>query len=445
MTESALIASRSGPVPPWLRRTVTALGYGIDTRIVVDEPEDGRYYLPPGTLDRVRTRCREGQLQLVVIDGVVHPGQAIDLESALPATIRDRREIVWQRLATAGNDVAEWCQTLRTCRIERRRAEREQREQAAQGPSGTSGRVAELERRCQRARESLEASRTEQRRQVANSYGGVDADVVIVGRICGHATRLWASLTDRTVNPTGPLRPTEPATEIVSIGAHEVSMTTIPGLLGTGPEWYVRAVPGTQAALERADVVVAVDDSVAGAAELGEVAVEAAGLDEGALQAGNSGDATGRATESTDTRGDTAGVSCLLAVAPPEQTNPERPERDRTAGNRTAPNRKTADRAVRNRSAPGWVAGVVDRTVPGAIQSRLAESLPSVRLRIQLPYGDGAHALVSRLHDRGIVESIDYGDAIALTVELSQRTATDVREAVEGLGGDVDLGPHNDP
>jgi 50S ribosomal subunit-associated GTPase HflX len=435
MTETALIASLSESIPSWLAETVTALGYDIGTQMTVGGREDGRYYLPPDTLDSVKTRCREDQLSLVVIDGTVHPGQAVDLASALPATVWDRRELVWQRLATAGNEIAEKRLALRESRIERRRAERDQRKQATAAPSGTSGRVAELDRRCQRARESLAVSQTKQRKHITDTHGGVDADIVIVSRICGGANSLWASLTDRPADLAGPLAPPTPVTDVVTVGAHEVSVTTTPGLFRSLPEWYWETISGTQAALERADVIIAVDDSMGEAAELGKTAIETTGLWEAAVQVGEPDDRAVRETESANPVADSAGVACLLAVPTPNQPTPNQPVSDRTAPDHTAPKQTT----------PGWVAGVVDRSVPEAVRSRLAELLPSARLRIQLPYGDGTQSLVSRLHNRGVVETIDYGGDIALTVEVPNRAA-EVQRQVEKLGGQhTELGSGSEP
>lgn len=410
MTETALIASLSGSISSWLAQTVTALGYDIDTQIAVDGQEDGRYHLPPDTLEQVKTQCREAHLSLVVIDGAVHPGQAVDLAATLPTTVWDRRELVWQRLASAGNEVAETRLRLRESRIERRRAERDQRKQATQDPSGTSGRVAELDRRCQQARKSLEAGQTEQRKHITDTYGGVDADIVIVGRICGRANVLWASLVDHPADLGGPLAPATPVTETVTVGAHKVSLTTTPGLLGSLPEWYQETVPGTQAALEQADVIIAVEDSIGKAVELGKTAIKAA----------EPGEAAVCEAESRNPEAESADVTCLLTVPAPDQTAP-------------------------NRTTPGWVVGVVDRSVPETVRSRLAALLPSTRLGIRLPYRDGAQSLVSRLHNRGVVEDIDYGDEIALTVELPDQAST-VRREVDKLGGKhTDLGSGDGP
>jgi hypothetical protein len=102
MPELALIVSQSGRVTHGLPALVSARGCDPVETLVTDRPEDGRYYLAPGTVERVerRTAGAEREPPVLVVDGTVHPGQAVDLRARLPSvTVRDRRELLWERLA----------------------------------------------------------------------------------------------------------------------------------------------------------------------------------------------------------------------------------------------------------------------------------------------------------------------------------------------------------
>ncbi|ESS04466.1 MAG: GTPase [uncultured archaeon A07HR67] len=379
MTERALIASRSGAVTPWVEQTVAALGYDVTAQLTAEAPEHGRYHVPPGLVDRLRTRLDNLDVSLVAVDGLVHPGQAVDLASALPqTTIRDRRGVVWERLAAGGNSAAERSLALRTHQTERRRAARDQREDSTRGPTGTSGRVEELDRRCQRARESAQTARDDQRRRVETAHDGVDQHVALVGAAGESTGPLRAALTDSVAGEDGPFTPARPVTETTSIGPHDLAVTDTPGIPPALPEWYARAVPGTLAALDRADVVVL---------------------------AGSSNNA-GELAQSVCNRTD--GV--LLLGLPPDELD----------------------------GAPDVVSDTLDRTAPDSVRARVADHLPTVRLGLWLPYSDGAHALVSRLHDRADVLSVDYDDTVAVTVDVPAGVAPELRRRVDSLGGDCD-------
>ena len=254
--ETALVASRSGGVPDWFEATVAALGYDVTGTLSVDRPEHGRYNLPPGLVDRLAERARTADISLVAVDELLHPGQMVDLDGALPVTVRDRRGVVWQRLGGVADD----CLALRDCRLERRRAAGAERDSAGQAPSGGGGRVADLDRREQELRARRDECRGAARERVSTAYDGVDARVVLVGPPAARTTRLWAGLTDEPGDPSGPVHPPEPRTAVTTVGPHEVAVTDTPGLVEGLPAWYTDAVPGTIAALEAADVVVVVSE-----------------------------------------------------------------------------------------------------------------------------------------------------------------------------------------
>lgn len=379
MGERALVASRSGAVSPWLEPVVGALGYEVDGTLVVDAPEHGEYHLPPGLVERLADRIGATDSGYLAVDGDLHPGQFADLLAALPpVTLRDRRGVAYERLGAGGNEAAATLLELQERRTERRQAVNESREAATEGPTGTAGRVEELERRCQRLRERLEERQAAAREAVGTGYAGVDARVVLLGPPTAPTTPLWTGLTGAEPGEAGPLAPAEPVTATTRIGPHEVAVTDTPGAVGGLPEWFVGSVPGTTAALERADAVVLVggpDDAAALAALDGAVAE----------------------------RSDAARLPAAPAGAVPRERS----------------------------LAP------VDPGEPEAVRSRLAGLLETATLAVRLPYDDEAHALVSWLHDRTAVESVAYGDAIVLSVTAPASATAEIRRRVEAVGGEL--------
>jgi 50S ribosomal subunit-associated GTPase HflX len=378
MTDTAFLASRTGPLPGWFEATVAALGYEPAATLTVDRPEHGRYNLPPGLVDRVARRLGETDAAFLGVDELLHPGQRVDLEAALPpVTVRDRRGVVWRRLAAA-NPVAERSLALRDARVERRRVAGAERDSNRQSPGGSGDRVGELDRRCQQLRADLETLRTEARERVTDAHGGVDARVVLVGPPTALSTALRTALTDNdaTGDPFGPARPT---TTVTTIGPHKVALTDTPGLVAELPDWYTGVVPGTLAALEDASAAVVV---------------------------GERHDPLERCCRAVEDRVD----GPLVPVLP------------------------GADSPVAGLDP-------VDGATPGAVRSRLAAVLPSSRLALSLPYGDETHALVSRLHDQVTVHTVEYGETVLLDVEVPAGRVDRLRRRVGELGGESEPQP----
>lgn len=261
MAEQALLATRTGSLTPGLKPIVSALGYTVTDTFSADSPEDNQYYLPPELVEKLADELTAAEHQYLAVDGFLHEGQLVDLADALgQVTIRDRRDVVFERLAGGGNETAEICLELRQRRIERRRAIRAQRSDAVSGPSGTSGTVSELDAECERLEKRRAEQQDKTRRQIDQSYGGVDAHVVVIGTITDPTSECWAELAD-SAGSDGPLRPATPATAVIDLASYELAVTETPGLIDSEAEWFVEAIPGTVAAVERADVVIAVGET----------------------------------------------------------------------------------------------------------------------------------------------------------------------------------------
>lgn len=381
MTGTALLASRSGPVPEWFAETVGALGYDPTGTLTVTAPENGRYHLPPGLVARLEQRIAETDAAFVGVDGLVHPGQMLDLATALSSvTVRGRRGVVWQRLQTE-NAVAKHRLELRDTRVERRRVVRDERDSAASGPED-SGRVDELDRRCQRLQAGLETRRADARERVQAAYDGVDAHVTLVGPPTGETTDLWEGLTGQSASGGGAFSPARPVSAVTNAGPHELALTDTPGFVDGLPAWYTDTVPETQAALSRADVVVVAGETAVSTAEL---------------------------SRTVDERFDATVVPAPRSGSPGEAVLP--------AGD------------------------PVDGSSPEAVRTRLATVVPSERLALSLPYTDDAHALVSWLYDQGTVDALEYGERITVTVELSRSRTERLRQRLGRLDAETERLP----
>lgn len=378
MTDTAFLASRTGPVPGWFEATVAALGHEPAAALTVDGPEHGRYNLPPGLVDRLAGRLRETDAAFLGVDELLHPGQRVDLEAALPpVTVRDRRGVVWRHLATT-NPVAETALALRAARVERRRVAGAERDSDTQSPGGSGGRVVELDRRCQQLGDDLETLRVEARERVTDAHSGVDTRVVLVGPPTTSSTALQAELTGN--DPTnGPFGPAQPTTAVTTVGPHEVALTDTPGLVAGLPDWYAGTVPGTLAALDDASAAVVVGE-----------------------------------------RRDPLERCCRVV--------------DDRVGGPLVPVLPGADSPIIGRDP-------VDSAGPDAVRSRLAAVLPSSRLALSLPYSDETHALVSRLHDSATVHTVSYGETVLLDVEVPTGRVDSLRRQVVALDGESESQP----
>jgi len=263
MSEPALITSQSGRLTRGLPALVAARGYEPVSTLVTDRPEDGQYYVSPGTIDRIEQRAADtgrGRLTLVV-DGVPHPGQLADLRARLQSvSVRDKRRVVWEHLAEK-NPVAATCIELQTARIARQQAVDSQRGAATRSPSGTSGRLADIDSRIVDLRDALERRQRTASQRVQTSYTGADARVVLLGRGDAPTTVLWTALTDGSTTP-GTGRPARPVTSTATVGPHTLAVTDTPGVPGSDgiPHWLTRAVPGLSTALTQATCVLGVGE-----------------------------------------------------------------------------------------------------------------------------------------------------------------------------------------
>lgn len=262
MTDPALVVSQSGRPTDGLPALVAANGHEPVATLVVDRPEDGQYYLSPATVEQVENHdVAERESATLVVDGAPHPGQLADLQARLRSTaVVDTRHVLWARLAGA-NPVAETRLELRTARVERRRAADAQRDAATRGPSGTSGRLADVERRVEDLRGTLDERQVAARRRVRTGHADADAGVVVLGRVGAPTAALWSALTGEA-GASGVGRPARPTTATRAVGPHALAVTDTPGIPGDEgpPEWLTRAVPGLAAALEGATVVLGVGE-----------------------------------------------------------------------------------------------------------------------------------------------------------------------------------------
>jgi len=355
-----------------------------DVRIV-SATGHNRYGIDPGAIDRLQEiwiKADTRSTQRLIVNGVLHPGQIVDLNNALSSvTVWDRRDVVLRRLSDGNNPLAPTCLELRQCRIDHRRAMQHQRHAATDGPDD-SGQVHELNHRKQTLQKKIETAIADQQQSIENAYSDVDAHVSIISSIDAEpvANDIYSRL-NPTVDSelTEILRPATPVTTVTTIDPHEVAVTRLTPLITDVPTWYERVIAGTFKMLTQADVVVI------------------AGID----------DHTHTDNESTD---DTA--TPLMSII----STVEQHCRDNTEIlARTSESKNDTD----------------------SIRADVAAELPDTRLIVSLPYTDDAQATVSWLYDNTTVESITYDERITITVRaaVSQRDA--VQRAVTAVDGSI--------
>lgn len=373
MAARALLATRNGALTPGVEAVVSALGYEVVDVLATDDSEDNQYGLPPGLVEELRIRIAETGAEYLAIDGRAHEGQRVDLDTALPSvTIRDRRDVIAERLASGDNPAAAAQLALRERQIELRRARRDQREQSTTGPSGTSGTVSELDQACERQAVTLANEQETLRRRIIESYEGIDTHVVVVGQITAPTTTCWEALTGAK-GEDGPLRPATPTTALTEIGPHAVAVTDTPGSIVGESEWLAEVMPGTAAAIDRADILLTVGLS--------------ADRDIDALLPGDGFEG--------------AVVHCPEPAGVGDGSDPD----------------GTGD----------W-GEQIDETIRAA--------LPTTRVAVALPYSDEGHALVSTLHEETAVETVSYEGEIRLQVEIPDAAVETLGRRIEAVDGE---------
>jgi GTP-binding protein HflX len=376
----AVLLRRDGsdavPATPGVERLLRTLGYAVTEQMSTVRAEHNRFHVGPETVEAAASAVETTGADCVVVDNDLHPGQAADLLGALPpVTLRDRRTLVFDSLGAAGNAVAENRAERRRLRVERRRLANESRADRA------DARVADIDRRCDRLDDALADLVAERRHAVEQTHAGTGARVVLAERL-GADRGLWAAVAGGDGEADrNPLAPGEVATDAVALEPGPVAVTRVPGLVDGFPAWYRETVPGTVAAVERADCLVLGTDAVAPVRGTVRALREQTNAPILLAPAGAGDDHGG--VDSTD-------VSVLAAP--------------------------TADR------------------LRGAVVS----SLPTSRLSVTLPYTDDAHALVAWLHDSAAVETVDYGDHIAVTVTALPDTTEEIRRRVAALDGIIE-------
>ncbi|ERG96924.1 hypothetical protein [Haloquadratum walsbyi] len=357
-----------------------------NTRIqIVSATGHNRYGIDPETIDQLQETWIVEDTpmeQQLVVDGILHPGQIVDLSDAIPSiTVQDRRDIVLRRLSDGNNPLATICLELRQCRIDHRQAMQQQRHAATDGPDD-SGRVNELNHRKQTLQDSIESAIADQQQLIKNAYSDVDARIGVINPIGTEsaANRMCSALTsDADSQITGILRPVTPVTTTTTIGPHEVAVTRMTPLVNQIPTWYERVIAGTLEIFDEADVVVTV----------------------------NSIDYTQINNESAD---DIKKPSVSISTVVEQYCRDDTEILSRT--------------------------GDSDDEV-NSIRADVAAELPDTQLSISLPYTDSAQATVSQLYDDTTVESISYDERITLTVRVAVTQTDAIRRAVTTAGGSI--------
>jgi hypothetical protein len=268
MPKSAIIVSQSGPITDGLPEAVSEIGHDVSETFVAERAEDKRYHLSRSLLEPIEEAVvglsgsgSGPERPYLVIDGIAHPGQIVDLADRLPPTaVRDRRGAVLESLAEQ-NPVASVRSELRRAKVSIRREKTKQRGGEHDKPAGERGTVSDYEGRCQRLREQVDMRGKKVRKRVSEEYGGSDGYALVLGGFGARTTEVWSALTGTEKVTRSPTRPASSKTEEVSVGPHTVAVTDVPCIPPEGiGGWFGEAVPSVLGALSRADIVLSVGD-----------------------------------------------------------------------------------------------------------------------------------------------------------------------------------------
>lgn len=351
---------------------------------IVSATGHNRYGIDPGIINQLQETWIVEDAptkQRLVIDGILHPGQIVDLSDTLPSvTVCDRRDVILRRLSDGNNQFATMSIELRQCRIDHRRAMQHQRHAATDGPD-QSGRVNELTQRKQTLRNKIETAIADQQQSVKNAYANVDARISVISQIGTEpaANELYSSITPNIDSEiTAILRPATPMTTVTTIGPHEVAVTRVTPFITDIPPWYERVIAGTLTILNQADVI-----------------------------------AIAEANNRSHTDIEPANNIKRLPMNIQQQCKDD------------------AEILL-------WAGE--SNTDDDSIRADIAAELPDTQVTISLPYTDDAQATVSWLYNNTTVESISYDERIVLTVRVAVTQNDAVQRAVTTVDGTIQDG-----
>ena len=390
-----------------IRDLAAAAGYAVVDELAQRRREDPTYGVGRGKAEELARLVATTDVDAVVYDGSLSPGQTFSLGDLLPVgtAVVDRPRLVFGLFADATDSRAADLQLeLARLRYELPRL----REAVARDPDGVrlrpegDGRVADLERRIESAERALDgvvddraARRTERR------DAGFDL-VALAGYTNAGKSTLARRLADEVAasgeSPGGdrPFETLSTTTHRATVGGRRTAITDTVGFLDGVPHEAIRSFRATLDAVRAADCGLLVVDATDAPAELRRklrASLTAIGETEGplvpALSKADRLDADGLAAaadayESAVDGLDERELPVVRALEPPI--------------------------AVSARTGAG-----VDE-----LGAAVADALPTATAAVSVPNDGDAQAALSWAYDRGVVEEVAYAGE-AIEVDLAGR------------------------
>ena len=390
-----------------IRELAAAAGYAVADELVQRRREDPTYGVGRGKAEELARLVATTDVDAVVYDGSLSPGQTFSLGDLLPVgtAVVDRPRLVFELFADATDSRAADLQLeLARLRYELPRL----REAVARDPDGVrlrpegDGRVADVERRIESAERALDgvvddrAARRAERRDA-----GFDL-VALAGYANAGKSTLARRLADEVAasgeGPGGdrPFETLSTTTRRATVGGRRTAITDTVGFLDGVPHEAVRSFRATLDAVRAADCGLLVVDATDAPAELRRklhASLTAIGETEGPLV--------------------------------PALSKADRLDADRLAA--AADAYESAVDGLDERELPVVRAleppiAVSARTGAGVdeLGAAVADALPTATAAVSVPNDGDAQAALSWAYDHGVVEEVAYAGE-AIEVDLAGR------------------------
>jgi len=429
---TAIVAARADERPvdtDEIRALTEAAGYEVRGAVTQARAEDPGTYFGRGKVADLSARVAEADADLVAVDAELTPRQTTDLREALPARtgVFDRYRLVLAVFADRANARRAQLQTeLARLRYDRPRLKERSDVQALnkyveKGTplDGVRNRIADLERTLDDLPHPAEQHRAERREQ------GFDLVTLAGYTNAGKSTLLHRLADDLTLGGTGggggpgpherdthPDAATETAvirdrlfetlettTRRATIDGRRLLCTDTVGFVADLPHWLVESFSETLSDAAAADAVVLVADASDPPPELREkVEVALDVLDEQGVD-------------------ESAVVTALNKV-------------DLLDDGALAERRE----AVADLAPDPIPVSVREGTNCDRLRAAVTGRLPTERADLRLPNCDEAMGIVSRAHDRAVVESVEYGpERVTLSVSGRPSVVEQLRADAEAV------------
>ncbi|QLH78544.1 GTPase HflX [Halosimplex rubrum] len=425
---TAIIAARADERPvdtEEIRALTEAAGYEVRGAVTQARAEDPGTCFGVGKVADLAARAGEADADLVAVDGELTPRQTAAIREALPdgTAVFDRYRLVLAIFADrAGARRAQLQTELARLRYDLPRLKARsdvqglnRRAEKGTPLDGVKNRIADLERKLADLPHPAEQHRAERREQgfdLVTLAGYTNAGKsALLRRLADDMAAEGTAESDSEQHPDAAtvtaavgdrlFETLETTTRRATVDGRRVLCTDTVGFVADLPHWLVESFSETLSDAAAADAVVLVADASDPPPELREKVGVALDVFDGQ---GVDGSAVVTALNKVDLLDDAALAERREAVAD---------------------------------LAPEPVpVSVREGTNLDRLRAAVVDRLPTERAELLLPNRDGAMGIVSRAHDRAVVESVEYGtETVALSVRGRPAVVDRLRADADALDG----------